>query len=135
MDSESACGDMIWPPSVWTMDYARDLPMAVGRAGLDVEEGRGTVTVKCQVMIIMRSRLPPLRAPQEYTRHRRSDSCCKPGYSQTFDPDHLGVPGAGRKGVTGRNMACPIVPMAPSKPCPTAPLTACRPWPTVWTLR
>lgn len=62
MDSESACGDMIWPPSVWTMDYARDLPMAVGRAGLDVEEGRGTVTVKCQVMIIMRSRLPPLRA-------------------------------------------------------------------------
>lgn len=42
MDSESACGDMIWPPSVWTMDYARDLPMAVGRAGLDVEEGRGT---------------------------------------------------------------------------------------------
>ena len=36
----------IWPPSVWTMDYARDLPMAVGRAGLDVEEGRGTVTVK-----------------------------------------------------------------------------------------
>jgi len=108
--------------------------MAVGRAGLDVEEGRGTVTVKCQVMIIMRSRLPSLRAPQEYTRHRRSDSGCKPGYSQTVDPDHLGVPGAGRKGVTGRNMACPIVPMAPSKPCPTAPLTACRPWPTVWTL-
>ena len=98
--------------------------------GLDVEEGRGTVTVKSPSD--NHNAIATADSARARARiHTGALTRCKPGYSQTVDPDHLGVPGAGRKGVTGRNMACPTVPMAPSKPCPTA----CRPWPTVWTVR